>query len=248
MYDKNAISQLVQHFQRPEIGLVTGRTKYLIETESRITESTNLYTKLEALTKKFESQISSCIGADGAIFAIRKKLFKPLSSTDINDFVIPLMIIKNSYRAILEEKALCHEKTAKDTDGEFSRQVRITNRTIRALFNHKQLLNPFSFPVISFEIISHKFFKFLTPFFLVLLFISNVLLVTQNIFYVFTIIFQVILYGMILVSHILKTNPPGRFLSTISSFVVVSAAYLVGWIKYFEGETFSTWEPERKQD
>lgn len=248
MYDESAVKQLVKHFQLPDVALVTGRTKYLSGSESAVTGSTGFYTKLETVTKRLESELGSCIGADGAIFAIRKEFYKPLSSYDINDLVIPLRILKSGYRAVIEENAFCYEKTAKDTKGEFSRQVRITNRTVRALFNHKQLLNPFKFPVISFEIISHKLLKLLTPFFLIIILISNLLMVTQGIFFAFTLVFQLLFYGTALLNHVSKNNSPNRLSSVISSFVVVSIAYLMGWIKYFAGETFSTWEPERKQD
>ena len=132
-----------------------------------MTEATTLYSSLERLTKTLESKIGSCVGADGAIFAIRKALFSPMNPYDINDLVIPLMIVKKGCRGVLEELAFCKEETVEEEKSEFQRQVRITNRTLRALFNYKSLLNPFRYTFFSFEIFSHKLIKFLIPFLMV---------------------------------------------------------------------------------
>lgn len=74
-YDKKSISKLVSHFADPNIGLVSGSTKYFSAQGDRIMESANLYTRLERVTKRLESRLGSCVGADGAIFAIRKELY-----------------------------------------------------------------------------------------------------------------------------------------------------------------------------
>jgi membrane-bound acyltransferase YfiQ involved in biofilm formation len=73
-------------------------------------------------------------------------------------------------------------------------------------------------------------------------------MVTQGIFFVFTLVFQLLFYGTALLNYVSKNNSSNKLSSVISFFVVISIAYLMGWIKYFAGETFSTWEPERKQD
>ncbi len=246
MYNQDAVRQLVHHFQRDDIGLVTGRTKYLMETDNVTTESTSLYTRLEVLTKHFESRIGSCIGADGAIFAIRKTLYSPLASYDINDFVIPLTVIEKGYRVILEEQAFCFEKTAEGSKGEFNRQVRITNRTLRAIFNHIQLLNPFRYPVIAFEVVSHKVLKFLTPLFIAVIFVTSMVLMQQSRVFMMIFFLQLFIYGAIWLHHKTKYKISNRLFTLLSSFIMVSVAYLIGWLKYFSGETYSTWEPERK--
>jgi len=90
---------------------VTGYTEYVLEGGESNLASVGLYAKIEILAKKLESRISSCVGADGAIFAIRKNLYQSLMSYDINDFVIPLNIIRQGYRGVFEEDAYCLEKT-----------------------------------------------------------------------------------------------------------------------------------------
>ena len=87
MFPRQALKNIVRSFADERIGLVTGWTKYRRgDTE----ETPGLYSRLEKITKQAESLVSSCVGADGAIFAIRKALFRRLEEADINDFVIPL--------------------------------------------------------------------------------------------------------------------------------------------------------------
>ena len=248
-YERNLISNIVQPFADQRVGFVTGSTRYFTPLEGKATEATNIYSKVERLTKSLESRIGSCVGADGAVFAIRKSLFSPMNPYDINDLVIPLMIVQKGNRGVLEETAFCNEQAAEGMKGEFRRQVRITNRTLRALFNYKSLLNPFRYPIFSFEIFSHKLMKFLIPFWMVLLFMTNVILVWENhLLYKVSLIAQSLFY---IVAFTKGAGKGGRFIGQLAkvchAFVLVNAAHILGWFKYFTGETFTSWSPERKQ-
>ena len=41
------------------------------------------------MIKEAESSVCSIVGADGAIYALRKSLYEPLRSEQINDFILP---------------------------------------------------------------------------------------------------------------------------------------------------------------
>jgi cellulose synthase/poly-beta-1,6-N-acetylglucosamine synthase-like glycosyltransferase len=246
MYDRSAIKKLVRHFQDPTIGFVTGKTKYVSRHGSSVTESTSLYNKLECLTKRLESRVGSCVGADGAIFAIRKELYKPLQAYDINDFVIPLKIVEQGYRGILDDEAFCVEEMARNTQGEFNRQVRITSRTIRAIVNNKALLNPIKFPLFSFEVVSHKLMKFILPFFIITIFITNCLIITTGFLYYLILALQTCFYILACWGYIDEKTQNRKMLTSMAyTFSLVNLAIFIGWIKYFSGETYSTWSPER---
>lgn len=246
MYDQQALLNLARHFADPAIGFVSGRTKYVSTHSRMMAETTSLYTRLEIATKGLESSIASCVGADGAIFAIRKELFVPLQAYDINDFVIPLSIIQQGYRGILDRDAFCCEETAKDAEGEFNRQVRITCRTIRAIFNHKALLNPIKYPVFSFELISHKIMKFMLPLFMVAAFFSNLILINGGLEYRLLFSMQFCYYALCAYGYVTtKNKEKNRLIGIACTFGMVAMAFFFGWIKYFSGETYATWGSER---
>ena len=122
--------KLVRNFADPEVGLVTGWTRY---GDVNNTENTaGLYSRFEKWTKVRESQISSCVGADGAVFAIRKELYRILWKDDINDFVIPLNVIRQGKRVVIDPEVFCFEKPAEES-GRNIHVNRITTRTLNAI-------------------------------------------------------------------------------------------------------------------
>jgi cellulose synthase/poly-beta-1,6-N-acetylglucosamine synthase-like glycosyltransferase len=245
IYGGHALRALVLPFVDGTVGFVTGWTTY--KSAEGVRGSLGLYSKLELMTKELESQLMSCIGADGAIFAIRRELYVSLKDYDINDLVLPLSINERGYRGVLQRDAICAERDAGGSKGEFQRQVRITSRTIRAIANYRQLLNPFRFGFLSFELLSHKAFRLFVPFFMVALLVSNLLLAAHGGFYLLALTAQSIFYSLAAIGVLIPTNGPlGRVVETARTFIVVNAAIGLAWIKYMQGETFVTWSPTRR--
>jgi cellulose synthase/poly-beta-1,6-N-acetylglucosamine synthase-like glycosyltransferase len=244
MYDPAALAQLAWHFQDPTVGFVTGRTEYMKSEASTSTDTSGLYAKLELLAKRLESRMGACVGADGAIFAVRKHLFKPLAAHDINDFVIPLRVLEQGYAGLLEPAAVCREEASARAEDSFHRQVRITARTLRALFHFKHLLNPLKYPLYAFELVSHKFCKFLLPLFLILAFLTNLAILGEGVHYVVLFLLQCTFYLSACIIHFSGRETMNfRIMTYAHGFCLVCAAYLWGWIKYFSGEKYITWAP-----
>jgi len=244
MYHPLAVKHLAKHFHDRFVGFVTGHTKYLATEGSMTSDASGLYARLELLTKKLESRMGACVGADGAIFAIRKDLFRPLAAHDINDFVIPLQIIEKGYAGLLEQEAVCAEVASVKPRDSFNRQVRITVRTIRAIVNFKHMLNPFRYPLFAFELMSHKLCRFSLPFFLIIAFIANMALLGQGTHYVVFFLLQCGFYLSACAAHFsAKEEVNLKVMAYAYNFCVVCAAYLWGWIKYFSGEKYVTWAP-----
>lgn len=246
-YDRNALKALVHPFQDGTVGFVTGWTRYGSGDDMTVADSLGLYSKLELVTKLLESNLGSCVGADGAIFAIRKHLYPPLKDYDINDLVIPLAINEKGYCGVLAKRAICHEKDAGGSKGEFHRQVRITNRTIRAIFNYHRLLNPIKFGFFSFQIFSHKLCKFLVPFFMLGLLVSNLFLLPEGGFFVAAAVAQITFYAFAGFAGWTGGRAlASRAARVCSSFLMVNLAILVAWLKYAQGKTYTTWNPTQR--
>lgn len=244
-YDEGAIRALVGRFADDQIGFVTGRTRYLCPEGGNVGESVSAYTRIESEVKRLESLVGSCVGADGAIFAIRKTLYRPLESTDINDLVIPLKIIAQGFRGELEEKAFCFEETAKGGVQEFHRQVRIINRTIRAVLNHVSLFNPIRHGFFSFQFFSHKLCRLSVPFFLMTLFLTNVALMSDEPVYLLSGIGQALFYLMAIAGH-RGQGPIPRIIALCHTFAMVNLAVLYAWLKFLKGETYVIWMPTQR--
>jgi cellulose synthase/poly-beta-1,6-N-acetylglucosamine synthase-like glycosyltransferase len=248
MYETDALKIMADCLSSDAgVGLVTGSTNYLSEGDGKMVVTTTTYTRLERFMKKHESILGSCVGADGAIFGMRKALFQPLQHDDINDLVLPLKIVKQGYRVVFHENLFCTEAPAADDSGEFKRQARITSRTLRALFNNADLMNIFKYPLFSFELISHKLLRLSVPFFMLSLFPLNILLLGQGIIYYVTLAAQIAIYSLSLVrfwqERAGKKHPIFSFLY---HFILINISMLTGWIKFLSGQKTVIWDPQRQ--
>lgn len=247
LYHEKVVVEIVKSFADSTVGCVTGYTRYVSSNADTVVESVGIYSRLEKITKELESQIASCVGADGAIFAVRKDLYRPLKTTDINDLVIPLSIVAQGHRTVIEKGAFCFEETANDQEGEFNRQVRITNRTLRAIIDNRKLLNIFRYGIFSFELSSHKLIKFLVPLLLIGAFIGNLASLKRNLFYKSIFGLQILFYMLASLNGEGGLKMHTRLINACKTFVTVNFAIAKGWVTYFQGEDFTAWKTTRSE-
>lgn len=167
MYDRMALRKLVQNFADPAVGCVTGESRYIDGQTSTADAGERTYWDYESRIKRLESALGSAVGADGAIYAIRRSLWKPLPKAAINDFLNPLQITAAGWRNVYEPEAVCFEQTAGSVDREFRRRVRIVSRSWRALYEVPRVLNPFAVGLFALAVLSHKVLRWLSLAFVV---------------------------------------------------------------------------------
>ena len=241
MYEPDAIVKILEPLSDPKVCLVTGSTRYVAEGSREMVKTSSVYTDLEKFIKLQESRTGSCVGADGAIFGMRKSLYQSLKKDDINDFVLPLLVVKKGFRVVFHKELYCYEASSVDSMSEYQRQIRITNRTLRALFRYYSLFNPIMYPMFSFKLISHKLIRFCVPVFLVVIIPVNIVIYNSGIYYKVSFVGQIIFYVAALLGYISSYSGKILIFRVISHFVVFNIAILMGWYKYIIGETQVTW-------
>ena len=194
-----------------------------------------------------EYRLHSVVGGDGAIYAIRARLWEPLQQKDINDFVNPLQIIAKGYRGVFDAEARCFEETAGDFGKEVARKERIVNRSIRGLMRVKSTMNPAKVGLFAWQVISHKLLRWLIPLFLLTGTAGSVLLALAG-FRLFQLITlgAAVLLILALAGHITKDkNAMPGWSSTPYYFVMVNLYAVRGIVKAIRGETQVTWNSAR---
>ena len=156
MYDRGALRMLVRNFADAEVGCVTGEARYVKGNRSAADVSERAYWNYEIRIKVLETSVGSMVGGDGAIYAIRRALWRPLPDDAINDFLNPLQIVGAGWRGVYEPEAICYEETAAGIRREWKRRVRIVSRSWRAVFQAPGVLNPFRVGLFAFFLVSHK--------------------------------------------------------------------------------------------
>lgn len=241
MFPRDMLRRIVRNFSDPNVGLVTGWTKYRRGDGEEGT--TGLYARLEMLIKKGESLISSCVGADGAVFALRKELYRPLKDYDINDFVIPLHVIGAGKRVVLDPEVYCLEQPSEGKAREYRRQARITNRTLGAISRNIRYLNPFVYGSFSFFLLSHKIIRFLVPFFFVATFVLLLLLSSTSSMFALFALAQALCIG---IGVSAMASSAGGSLAHLLAFILLTfLAQATGWLRWATGRTDVIWKPER---
>ncbi len=128
--------------------------------------SERAYWSYEIAIKRLETALWSMVGGDGAIYAIRRPLWRPLPEDAINDFLNPLQIVAAGWRGVYEPEAICHEETAAGIGREWKRRVRIVSRSWRAVFQAGRVLNPFRVGLFAWCLLSHKVLRWFSGLFL----------------------------------------------------------------------------------
>ena len=246
MYDPQALRLLLKHFSDPQTGYVVGSQRYERIGESQAAASEGLYANHEEQIKTLESRLSSVVGGDGAIYSIRKGLFRPLRDDDISDFVNPLQIVAAGFRGVFEPAARCYEEPSGAYIREFRRKVRIVNRSLRALWRTRAVLNPFRVGWFAYQVTFHKLFRWCIPYFLATILLANVLLCYRetNVLYQATLAMQLIGYGLA-AAYSIPVLRRFRLIYLAYYFVVVNCAAAVGVWLFLCGRRISTWQPER---
>lgn len=245
-FDRNAVKNIARNYADPTVGAVSGRYEYYNPTGASIGIGNILFWKYENLIKSCQTRISTITGCCGCIYSVRRTLYEPLPPDIISDLVEPLKILEKGYRIAFEPNAIAHEETTEKAAEEFYMRIRVISRGMRGMLYMKKLFNPLRYGFVSFQLISHKLLRWLIPLFLVVIFLSNLFLLS-NPFYKIIFILQIAFYGMAFVGWVgERWNIKLKFVSVPLYFSTVNIASVISLYKTLRGYKAVTWETLRK--
>jgi poly-beta-1,6-N-acetyl-D-glucosamine synthase len=162
MYSPDAVRRLVERFADPSVGCVSGKV-ILMESASLLDDPTTQYYSIEWFLQEVESAIYSMPGADGAMYALRRELFVGCPADSIvEDFVIPMTVIRQGRRVVFESAAVAWERGSASIGEEFRRKVRIAAGAAQSV------VRGYGWPGgvpgrFWFVFLSHKLLRWLSP-------------------------------------------------------------------------------------
>lgn len=237
LFAPDAVTNLVRHFVDPRIGVVCGALQFQASAESRQTEG--LYWRYESLLRLMESRIGVTLTASGAIYALRRECFVPLSpDTLVEDLVIPMTARQLGFRVLYDPEARGTDFAAATVAGEFARRVRIATGSFRAL--GALLRGPLD-PVTAFAFISHKLLRWTLPFLLIGMLVSSAALLEWPL-YRMLFGLQLLFYGWALAGYLFRPRMQGiRFALIAYYLLAIHLAFLVGFLRYLSGRRDIQW-------
>lgn len=251
--NKDALLELVKHYQNPKVGAVAGEKRILVEeTADASSAGEGFYWKYESLLKKWDYALYSGVGAAGELFSIRKALYQPVESdTIIDDHMIAMRIAENGYIIAYEPAAYAMETASADVKEELKRKIRIAAGGIQSILRLKKAANPFHYPVFTFQYISHRVLRWtITPFLLILALIMNawIALDTGSLFYQTLFVFQILFYLLSLIGlYFENRNIRIKALFVPYYFCVMNYAVIAGIFRYYQKNQSAAWEKSKRK-
>lgn len=238
--DPAAARSLARWFERADISSVCGRL-VLID-PSTGANADGIYWKYETFLKRCEARLGALLGANGAIYAIRKDRYVPLpEGIIIDDFLIPLLIrLRHGGASLYEPEAVAWEETSPDIAAEFRRRCRIGAGGFQSLGLLWPLLDPRR-GWVAFAFFSHKVLRWFCPFFLIGMLAGNLALLDSTAWR-WAMAAQLCFYGA---SYLVPPSPSRllRPLRLATMFTSMNVALLVGFWRWYTGRQGGTWTP-----
>jgi len=238
LWNHESIRALVSNFADENVGAVSGELQIHGNGESSsVGEGVSIYWNYEKFIRKREALFDSTCGTTGCIYAIRSRLFEAIpENTLLDDFVIPMNIVKIGMRVVFEEKAIALDRPSKTPEQEMRRKKRTLAGNYQAFFSMPWLFIPWKNRLL-FQVVSHKLLRLVLPFLLIGVLFSSLLLFDQR-FYRTCFIGQVLFYLLGILPNYSKLS----VLGAIRVFILLNVAALIALPEYLFNRQRVDWK------
>jgi len=248
----DALLNICRHYSDPSTGAVAGEKRVHAGERADATAGEGFYWKYESKLKTWDSELYSTAGAAGELFSIRNNLYEPVEpDTVLDDFMISMLIAQKGYRIAYEPQAFAIEGGSENIAEELKRKIRIAAGGIQSIFRLRALLNPFRYPVLSFQYVSHRVLRWtVTPFLMVLALLLNIILAysADEMLYKILLMLQVVFYASSVTGWLLeKKEVRVKLLFIPYYFVMMNYAVVAGIQRYFSGRQSAIWEKAKRR-
>jgi len=225
----DALRQLVAPFADPEVGYVCGQVRFLDPGGDNLEGA---YWRYEMEVRQMESQLGGVTGGNGAIYAVRRDAYIPLSPSGSHDLSFPFAFAKRGLRSLYVPTARAEEKMVPTLEGEFARKRRMM-RGLWDIVVGEGMLSPRGYPpLFAFEIVSHRLLRYLSPFLHLVALIANAFLLDDGWFYIATFALQLALLAAALLAPLVPLAP----LRIARYYMLTTASIAAGlWDRWRQG-------------
>ena len=237
LFRADALRQLVRHFRNPRVGVVCGALRFRGGDEFAQTEG--VYWRYEMMLRLMEARVGATLTASGAIYALRRECYRPLTSDDIiDDFVVPMRARKLGFGVVFDPESEATEFAGDSVKDEFARRVRLAVGSFRSL---GELIRVPMDSMTRLSFFSHKFLRWVLPFVLIGLLMSNLLLLGDS-FYLLTLAGQLGIYLSAVSALVFRERVRRVPLMMLCYYLMaINLAFLVGFVRFVGGRRESTW-------
>jgi poly-beta-1,6-N-acetyl-D-glucosamine synthase len=255
MLNKEACYHIAKHYEHEKTGGVAGEKKVVEQFNStnKTTGGEGLYWKYESFLKKVDSDFYSVAGAAGELFSLRKSLYESIPKTVIlDDFILSMKTALKGYRIVYEPAAFAEELPSLSTAEEQKRKIRIGAGGYQSIVMLRSVFKFWKYPALFYLYFSHRFLRWaVSPYMIILCFISNLILVTAyqpGIFYILMLVAQFLFFTLAFAGYLRREKPDNSGLPKICYyFIFMNFSVILGLIRYLRGGQSSSWEKSKRR-
>jgi glycosyltransferase involved in cell wall biosynthesis len=241
-WDPFALKHMMKHFVNSNVGYVCGQLKYINTDADMTSRAEGMYWNFDLEVRKLESQISSVVGGNGAIYAIKKGLYVELPPLLSHDGFMPTKMVLQGATAKYEEKAIAFEKASESSDDEFNRKVRMQRGQPWKKYTDIQKFNIFKYGWFSYFYFGHKYVKYLLYILHPMLYITNLLIINEGAFFLLSFIAQSLFYLFSLFGYLLRKKRKIKLFYFPYHYSLTIIAQMYSIVNTFKGKSKATWE------
>jgi cellulose synthase/poly-beta-1,6-N-acetylglucosamine synthase-like glycosyltransferase len=242
----DAARQLVACLADPTVGAVSGELHLRPPATPSPSDGVAVYWSLEKRLRRAESRLDSTVGVTGAIYALRKELFRPLDErTVLDDVAVPMDVVMAGRRVVFEPGAAAWDAVFADPAREYRRKVRTLAGNYQLVRLRPALLDPRRNRLL-WQFVSHKLARLAVPWCLLALLVSSGVLAPRGPFGASVLLLQAAFYALALLAWAARVLLPrariARVLSFPYAFVLLNVAAAAALVEAVRGRTTAGWK------
>ena len=267
MLNAGALREIARQFTKPGVSCVSGEKRVAARTtpsDSAATaqkqdptettaegqaaaEGEGLYWRYESKLKQWDSDLYSAMGAAGELFAVRMEHYRRAPQNALlDDFMMSMLIVADGHRIAYTSQAYATEYGSANMREESKRKRRIAAGGLQSSWWLRSLMNPFRYPRVAFQFVSHRVLRWtITPLAMLALIPLNAALAIKDAGMVYTVIaaLQAAFYLAALAGWLLNTSGhKSKLLNVPVYFLFMNLNVFIGIRYLMTHKSSGTWE------
>ncbi len=244
VFEKDFIINGIKWLANSKYGCGAGELEFYYKDE--IGKSESMYWKIEKKMRYWEFLVEILPFASGGCFFIRKELYERIPPYSDIDNVLTLKTIAKGYKIFYAKDAKASDVAVNSSASFYKKRVRTTLRSfgdmVRCL---PELFKKRKFTIL-WVLFSHRILRWLTGFFMGVVFLVNLLLVNKGLLYVTLFICQLVFYFFVLLGWYGEYKDRKSLIYKCGkiafSFLLANLASSIGIIQLLRGSRILVWK------
>ncbi|HUH54640.1 MAG TPA: glycosyltransferase family 2 protein [Rhodanobacter sp.] len=228
-----ALRELTANLGDESVGAVSGELQ-LEDAQTGFARGVDAYWRYEKLIRHAESRAGSTVGVSGALYAMRRDLFRPLpAGTVLDDVLVPMQVVAAGKRVVFEPLALAWDRPSQHPAQEQKRKIRTLAGNYQLIQLAPWLLSPTGNP-LWFRFVSHKLLRLLAPWLLLLFASSSAALASRHVIYAAAVLLLAVGVALVVAGKLRPTLgklAPIRLLGAFFYLNLFAAQALVAFVR-----------------